>query len=589
MRFYFRILLSFLGIVLVYFIIATALIIHFTKQDFDRQLSRQLYSDARIAAELVRKHPLDEENAEELDQTMKNIGEELGARITVILPDGWVYADSFYDPEEMENHISRVEVQQALSQGVGEDSRISPTLGISMSYLALPVEKDSELYAIIRAALPQSRIREQVYETIYKSVLLGALIAGIFAGIISIFVARSYSRPVQLIKNAAVNISGGDFSYRLQLRREDELFEVAEALNRMSEKLGRYFDSITESRERLAAILRGMNEELLLVTSDEMIYLANDAFCRLFNEEKNEIVGRKYWEVIRMGAVSSFIKQAFETRESSYSEILIRAENAPPRNYQMSASPVFSATGEFRGVVILFHNITPIREMDKMRRQFVDNASHELKTPISAVIAVSETLLDNDPDDPQIRKDFYQKIYNNTQRLNSLITDMLSLSEIEQRKSMLERTPDNPGKVVSKIVEDLAPAFRARKHIVNLEIDDDIPDIELDRKTITWALDNILDNAIRYTPEGGRIDVRVKKEDKRVRIDIEDNGIGIPEEDVDRIFERFYRVDKARSIKLGGTGLGLSIAKHIIDAHGGTISVRSKTGEGTLFSVYLPA
>jgi two-component system phosphate regulon sensor histidine kinase PhoR len=440
----------------------------------------------------------------------------------------------------------------------------------------------------VRVALPQKTIRERIHQTIYKSILLGTLIGGIIAAVISFFVARSFSRPIKQIKDAAVNISEGDFHYRLKLERKDELHQVAESLNEMSEKLGVYFASINEERERISTILSGMKEELILISADDTIYLANENFCRLFGLEKNIIVGKKYWEAVLIQEVSEFIRNALQSERFDYSDLPFRKNGKIYKHYRMSASPILSEKGKFRGIVVIFHDVTLIKEMENMRREFVDNASHELKTPISSVLAVSETLIDKEPPDAQTRIRFYQTIHENAHRLNNLINDLLSLSEIEQAKGTLKSHHEDIGEILKDCLEVFSPAIKNKKHTVKWEWPDNVPSVPMDRKSFAKAVGNILDNAIRYTEKNGEIIIRGKVEKNGINIYIEDSGIGVPAEDIDRIFERFYRVDKARSIKLGGTGLGLSIAKHIIEAHGGQISVESTQGKGSIFSIYLP-
>jgi len=584
---YLKIFFSIFGIVLLNFLISTILLIHLTRRDFDANMEGELTGYARIVSELIRQRGLEPENAAETDRIVKKLGKKLETRITVILPDGLVYADSHADPASMENHIGRVEVQKALMGDLGMESRRSRTLDMRMTYLAIPLVEEGETLAVIRVALTRRSIKNKIHETVYNTTLIGVCIAGLVSLIISFFVAGSFARPIRLIKNAAVNISEGDFHYRLKLDRKDELHQVAESLNEMSEKLGRYFDSINEERERITAILGGMKEELALISSDENIYMANQAFGNLFDIDVEEIRGKKYWEAILVPEVSNFIRESLESRRSEATVFSFRRNGKPARDYLMSASPILSEKELFRGVVLIFHDITDIKEVERMRRQFVDNASHELKTPISSILAVSETLIDKEPPDSRTRNRFYNTIHENSIRLNNLINDLLSLSEIEQKKSSLDRQPCRIDELLFEMVDLFTPDIRKKNHTVNWNLPPEIPAVSVDRKTFQKAIGNIIDNAIRYTDQGGVITLAVEEEVGYLRIDVEDSGVGIPRDDVERIFERFYRVDKVRSIKLGGTGLGLSIARSIIEAHGGKISVTSEKGKGSTFHIYI--
>ncbi|HPB29903.1 MAG TPA: ATP-binding protein [Candidatus Sumerlaeota bacterium] len=586
--FYLKILSGILLIILVHALISSALIIRFLSTEADSELRWQLFAQARTAVEMIRARGVAPEHSGDMDRTLKDLGRDLETRITIILPDGRVYADSSQDSEGMENHKMRIEVQQALMGRTGSDARISPTLGLSMFYLAIPVFEQEQILCVVRVALPRTRIREKIYRSVYRSVIISALIAAGAAVLIGLFVANTFSRPIHLIREAAVNISQGDFGFRLKLHRRDELHQVAEALNEMSGKLGRLFDSVNEERGRIAAIISGMADPLLLIGQGDIIELSNDSFCLAFGMIAVDIRGKKYWEVIRERDVSECLRSALDKRETAIADITCGGDGQPLHHFCLSASPLLSEHGAFRGVVAIFHDMTPIREMETMRRQFVDNASHELKTPISAILASAETLLDRDPEDPATRKRFYQTLMNNATRLSSLIDDLLSLSEIEQTKRSLDIAPTDIPALLKSLVNDYQPAIVARGHTVAWDIAPGLPPVRVNARTLSRAVGNILANAVRYTENGGTITLRCRTGENRMLIEVEDTGIGIPAQDIDRIFERFYRVDKARSIKLGGTGLGLSIARHIVEAHSGRITVTSAPGKGSIFTIHLP-
>ncbi|MBN1902950.1 HAMP domain-containing protein [Candidatus Sumerlaeota bacterium] len=587
-KIYNRILFYFLLVLFINGVVSTFLIISDTRKDFDANLREQLYNYAGIASELVKAKGLDPAKQEELDGVMEQLGEHLRIRISVILPDGKVYADSFYDPEIMENHLYRIEVQNALQGKVGMDARISPTLQIPMTYLAMPLIHNQEIQAVIRVSLPQATIRSKIHHTIFKSIITGALLGVTIALFISFLLARSFSHPIRLIRDAAARISDGDFHYHLQLDRKDELHQVAESLNEMSQKLGNSFESIKLEKEKIAAILSGMKESLVMVSQNHEILLANSAFCNLLQLDEKKLIGRLYWEVLLERDLSEFIKNNLQNQSSAFGELILRKNENSTRFLSMNASPIFSESHIFKGLVIVFHDITPIKETEKMRRQFVDNASHELKTPISSLLAISETLIDREPKDQETRKQFYGKLLSNSERLSQLIGDLLSLSEIEQNKNSLEKAPVDLLALLKDIADEFLPAMKSKNQCFDLESPQDFSPVSLDKNSFRKALGNLLDNAIRYTSEQGKITLSLKKSEQEILIEIKDTGIGIPPEDIPRIFERFYRVDKARSIKLGGTGLGLSISRHIIEAHGGHISVSSSPGKGSVFTIHIP-
>jgi two-component system phosphate regulon sensor histidine kinase PhoR len=331
-----------------------------------------------------------------------------------------------------------------------------------------------------------------------------------------------------------------------------------------------------------------MREQLVLIGADDSIYLANDAFCRLFGLRKDSIVGKRYEKIIMAQEVSGFIRVALKSQKPEYSKCAMRGECKKPEYYQMCSSPIISEKGWFRGIVLMFHNVTPMKTIEKMRRKFLDNAAHELKTPLSTVLRIAETLIEREPTDGETRRKFYRAIFKSTDRLCTLANDLLDLSEIEQKSTSLKFAPNNIGKIIKDIVEEFSEAVASRNHHVELQLPDTLADISADRKTLSKALGNVLDNAIKYTKDSGVVSIGVEKEEDSIRIDIKDSGIGICPEDVERIFERFYRADRTRSIESGGTGLGLAVAMDIVKAHGGKIKVSSPLGKGSKFSIYLP-
>ncbi len=358
---------------------------------------------------------------------------------------------------------------------------------------------------------------------------------------------------------------------------------------RNSRPVSPLLEPLSGERERIAALLSGMHEQLLLVTADGRIALVNEAFCRLFHLDPDALAGRPYSDVIPEAEVVQFIEQALRTRGAERGEIKIQMGALGRRHFTLSASPLLSPTGQFQGVVLIFHDVTLARKMEKMRRQFVDNVSHELKTPLSAIYAVIETLMEVEPPEPEQRRRFYQFIHENTLRLSNLINDLLDLSEIEQRKASLEWAEYPLADLVRDLAADFLPAAQRKTHELVVEAPETLPTIETDKKAFSKALGNIIDNAIKYTEEGGRIVVSAAADGPAyVRVQVADNGIGIPPKYQERIFERFYRVDKARSIKSGGTGLGLSIVKHITEALGGRVLLESAPGKGTTFTLRLP-
>lgn len=591
-RVYTRILLSMLAVLIASLAVSAGYALMFSLRGFHEQLRDRLVTHARLTAEIVHTHGIEPDRRADLAERIRRTGNDLGLRITVILPDGVVIADSLADPAKMENHGQRSEVVGALRDGLGEGERTSATVGYTMSYVAVALKEQGRPVAVVRVALAQEAIGQATRRTVTQNLAVGFALGAILAALGAVLVARHFSQPIQQFKAHLTAIALGDFKQRIALSRPDEHAEVAEYLNQVSEKLDKTFKSLKHGKQRLAAILSEMNEQLFLVTAEGEIFLANKAFCALTGSDEESLRHRPYTELPLPREILEFVARSLESHSAEYCDVTLRSgagDSGPLRHFRLSSSPVLSRTkGRFRGVVFVFHDMTLVREMENMRREFVANASHELKTPLSAIMAVTETLAEREPADSETRQRFYATIEQNAARLSQLIHGLLDLSEIEHRRATLHFEPCHPGDLVLEVVDELMPAAAAKHHAIDLDIADDVPEVITDRKAFQKIARNLVDNAIKYTDPHGAITVRVATDDEHVLLEVKDNGVGIAAEDVQRVFERFYRVDKARTVKSGGTGLGLAIVKHTVEAMGGTVAVRSAPGQGSTFTIRLP-
>lgn len=422
--------------------------------------------------------------------------------------------------------------------------------------------------------------------------LIGAFVAGFFALFLSIFIARTLTEPLADMVYVARNISKGIFRTRAWVRSKDEIGTLAESINQMSENLEERIKTISENTNELMAILSSMIEGVVAIDKNERIMMINEAAKKMFNLYNDSIIGRPYWEIIRNNELYNCIAKALaegHTRSAEITDALFS-----DRVFRAQAAPIFelpsTSGGEktVTGAVLVFNDITDLRRLEKVRIDFVANVSHELKTPITSIKGFVETLKERALNEPENARKFLDIIETHTDRLNNLINDLLHLSRIESKDIPLKITEIDPLLVINKVAESLADKLREKKHALSIKLPDNFPRLMADESLLEQAITNLLDNAIKYTEDGGKITVSGVDEKNWIKIEAADTGIGIPAKDLPRIFERFYRVDKARSREMGGTGLGLAIVKHIMAAHGGSVTVESKLGVGSKFTLLFP-
>jgi two-component system phosphate regulon sensor histidine kinase PhoR len=520
------------------------------------------------------------------DRLADKIGKALGLRATIVGIDGKVLGDSDLDAAGLakaENHSDRPEIRQALNSGFGESgNRYSYTLKKYMHYMAVPLGKDKPV-GVLRLSIPLADIHiieAGMIKITLIAVMLGLLIAVVLSGALSFFITR----PIARISEAARAIAGGDFSKKVIIGSRGEIGALASDLNRMADEIKSRMDQVTSGEARLESVLLGMAEGLVVTDSKGDIILANPSARRYFFIDTPP-EGKRPLEVVRNSAVQSAVDRIIKEAQGFISEEI--SINFPEeRSMKMSAVPIVR-DGAREGAILVFHDITELRRLENIRKDFVANVSHELRTPLSSIKGYAETLKDGSVGGPEV-KDFLDIIYRESDRLAKLIDDLLDLSRIESGKMAMAFVPMDLGSVAKRVCAILEKQSASKSISVGLEVPADLPRVLADEGRLSQVIMNLLDNAVKYTPEGGKIRLSAAIEGKFVRVDISDTGVGIPEEDILRIFERFYRVDKARSRELGGTGLGLSIVKHIVQAHGGRVWAVSSPGRGSTFSFTIP-
>ncbi|EHR7110364.1 PAS domain-containing protein [Listeria monocytogenes] len=547
----------------------------------------QLEDDAKILLQTTNMENLDlDKDAATIQKSLDPLGEDIDARITVIDSEGDVVADTKKDPEKLDNHMNRPEVADILKKGesVGISIRESDSLGYSMLYVAVPVKHQGKTDGVLRISISLESVDAAVAK-LWGNLALIFGIALVIIAAISVFIARKITRPVREIIEVSTDLANHKYDSRIHGKISGELQDLSISVNTLAESLETQMFEIKQNEQRLNAIVQNLVSGVMLINVDKQVIMTNRTMYQILGE--TEITGKPFYEVIKSFALSQLIEGTFETKTIQQKEIILYF----PREMILDASvsPILGENGEITGIILLLHDITQIRHLENVRSEFVTNVSHELKTPVTALKGFAETLLDGAMYDEVLLKKFLTIIKEESDRLHRLIMDILALSRIEQNP-----VAENVELVdVDEVIEQSARTIFEMATEKNIRVT--IPEktsasvmIETDRDKLQQIIINLLSNAINYTPVDGKVEVKLIEQEAEVIIEVTDNGIGIPAKDIDRVFERFYRVDKARSRHSGGTGLGLSIVKHLVENCGGRIEVESQEEVGSTFRVTLP-
>jgi two-component system phosphate regulon sensor histidine kinase PhoR len=543
-----------------------------------------LLAEARLMAHVVEEPLLRGAGPEALDPIVDAAAREVRARVTIIGLDGRVLADTALsgpDLLKMENHANRPEVREVLASGIGSSVRHSATVDQDLLYAAVPVRGKGRLLGISRVAFSLKDVQEQA-DDLRRSVAVALALAFAVTALLAIPLASPLVGPLRAVMESARRFSAGDLSARARVSRTDEVGELARILDHSADQLQGRLTEIARERARTESVLAAMQSGLLAVDHQGVVLLANPVLRTAL--EMPEPVGRHYVEVIRHPEVSRVVEEVLRTGQPRAAEVQLHRLR---REYAVSASPFPGTEGMPQGAVATFEEVTERRRVDKIRRDFVANASHELRTPLTSIRGFVEALEDGAIDDAATGRRFLEKIRANADRMAALVSDLLELSRLEAG----ERPPQWESLLAGDLLEEVAGALSELARNRGIEVVCGAADagaVEADADRLRRILENLLENALKYTPEGGRVEITARQEDGRVAFEVADDGPGIAAEHLPRIFERFYRVDKARSRELGGTGLGLSIVKHLAESMGGSVTVDSAPGRGSRFVLRLP-
>jgi two-component system phosphate regulon sensor histidine kinase PhoR len=536
------------------------------------------------------------EHTADLQRMVRTLSHQALARITVIRSDGLVLADSEAADEavsQLENHRGRPEVGQALAHGQGSDIRLSQTTGKRMLYYAVAVTGDKGPVGIVRLSIPMIELDNRIYDLQRVLGLAFGVALGV-AAVLSVLLARGLARPLSDMVAVAQRLAGGALEQRVRTTSRDEVGVLGATLNRMAEQLESTIREVTEDRAQLLAVLTSMVEGVMVLDCCGKILQVNPALERMFMIRGPEARGRFFWEVIRHPEFNELTKHVLEKRQDHGGEITMAASG---RILRVEASVAGCERENEACAVLVFHDVTRLRQLEKVRKDFVANVSHELRTPLTSIRGYVEALLDGAKEDPEHATRFLEIIMKQSDRLNLILEDLLQLSQIESGQALFKRDAVNLRLVVERTLAVIKPLADKKGHELAVTLPDDLPPILGDEERLEQVLTNLLDNAVKYTPESGSIRFDARRINGRRRgesslemleLSVTDNGLGIPEPDRPRVFERFYRVDKARSRELGGTGLGLAIVKHIVEGHGGQIWVEGNEPTGSRFVMRFP-
>ncbi|MEW6137709.1 MAG: ATP-binding protein [Thermodesulfobacteriota bacterium] len=523
-----------------------------------------------------------------VDDLVKRVGNRIQSRITVILPSGKVVGDSARDPSLMEDHSRRAEVQTALEGKVGHSERVSGTIGKRLLYVAVPIVQDGEVKTVVRTSMQVRAITDALHGLYLRIVAEGAVVV-LLAALMSLYISHRIKKPIEDFKEAAARFARGDLDYRLEIVPDSqELASLVESINTMAAELRSRMQKIVDQRKELEAILAGMKEAVLLIGPDERIVRVNRAAVQLFEFSHTPMEGKDILYVIRNSEFREFVQNTLSAEGALSCDIVVWGP--PERFFQAYGARLRDSEGKVSGVLLVLNDVTRLRNLEQVRRDFVTNASHQLKTPLTPIKGFLESLEEELDRDPEKAKRFVKIIAKNVQRMESLVEGMLTLARAEEVEgtACLELRDHSVRDMLDAVVENSMPQAQIKGVRLEVECEPHLSAM-MNEALLGKAIASLVENAIRVSKSGSIVSVQAYGKDSEACIKIADQGSGISAKDAQRIFERFYQTQPQPGGEKGGAGLGLSVAKHIVMAHGGRIEVESIRGKGTSFTVHLPA
>lgn len=552
----------------------------FVKEAFLESWRQTLQTDALVLADQVENYLTPTINKQGIQKITDESSKLMAVRITVIDPNGYVIGDSEKNPGQLENHRNRPEIITAMAGDIGTDVRNSTSLGYKMLYVAVPITINDKVLAVSRTSVTLSMLDDSLRK-LQGAVIGTTTITALVAILLAILITRYTLEPLNHLTDAVKNLERGEFFSKLPLNRHDEIGQLSQSFTQMGRRLSEQIEGFKLERSTLNAVLTHMTDAVIIVDGKGIVQLSNPAAERIFGVRQEMAKGKSLVEVLRNHQLVELWKECLDARKQKSTTLEILPNKMFVQGIATPMEDVFPG-----GVLIVMQDLTKLRRLEKVRSDFISNVSHELRTPLASIKALTETLQEGALDDPPAARRFLARMEVEIDNLTQMVQELLELAKIESGRVPLRRKFSQPGELIARAAERLQVQAERSGLSINVTYPENLPEVLADSSRVGEVLINLLHNAIKFTPPGGRISISAFPEKGKVVFLIHDTGVGIEPESIARIFERFYKIDRARSS--GGTGLGLSIAKHIIESHGGKIWVESELGKGSSFFFTLP-
>ena len=551
------------------------------RSSYRTSLETRLEHEARLVAAASAPYFSAQRDNRALQALSERLGESIQARITLIDLDGAVLADNREDPGRMANQSAQPEVARALDAGMGMNARSSGTAGEETIYAAVPVIAGDTVQGVARVAAPAAHIQRAANDSLVVIVMIG-FAAAVLAVLIGYIGAARTTRSIAALTEGARQLAASELDYRVNAQASDETQELAQAFNRMAVSLRDVVRDLSLERGKLTAVLNTMADGVVVIDGNGAIVLVNHAAEQILNIEGEDVQDRRFTEIIRDHYLQQLVARCTERHEVQHGEV----EIPQWRRYLSVITTPLAEHGD-SSVLLTMHDLTRLRQLETTRKEFVSNVSHELRGPLAAVKILAESLASGALKEKKRAKDFLRRINSEIDRMTAMVNELMELSRLESEQSSLQLEPLDLHPLIAELRAEHGEGTKKRKAALDVALPENLPPVRGDEEKLRQVFDNLLNNAVKFTPADGRISLSAQQENGTVRLRVADTGVGIPPRHLPHIFERFYKVDRSR--KSEGFGLGLAIVKHIVQAHGGEVHAESAEGQGTTFTVVLPA